>query len=81
MAQIVQNKIEEIAIRIVKEPNYNKKEEQCILNEARARLGAEINIYFEYVDDIPRTKNGKFRFIVSNVRKKDIFSTSIPAGK
>jgi phenylacetate-CoA ligase len=78
MAQIVQDDVEEMVIRIVKEPAYTKKEERLIRDEARARLGTEIDVHFEYVDDIPRTKNGKFRFIVSNIREKNIFSSTIP---
>jgi len=81
MAQIVQDSVEEIVIRIVKEPTYTTKEEQCILDEARLRLGKDIDIHFEYVDDIPRTKSGKFRFIVSNIPKKNIFPSTILVGK
>jgi len=81
MAQIVQKDVEEVIIRIVKEPNYTRKEEQCILEEAQVRLGTEIDVKFEYVDDIPRAKNGKFRFIVSNIRKKNMFSNAIPIEK
>lgn len=72
-AQIVQDDVKEVIIKIVKEPGYTKKEEQDILDKARVRFGSKIRISFEYVPDIPRTKNGKHRFIVSNIDKKKLF--------
>jgi phenylacetate-CoA ligase len=68
-AQIVQTEIDEVIIRIVKDHAYTMEDEQEILREARLRLGSSIDIRFEYVDEIPRTKNGKFRFIISNVKE------------
>ena len=38
-----------------------------ILAEARQRLGDSIRIRFDYVNDIPRTSGGKFRFIASSL--------------
>ena len=73
LAQIVQNEIDEIIIRIVKGMNYTKKDEDSILNEARSRLGPKIKIKFEYVREIPRTKGEKHRFIVQNIKKKKLF--------
>jgi phenylacetate-CoA ligase len=68
-AQVVQNEIHEVVVRIVKERNYTKKDEDEILREARLRLGSSISIRFDYVDEIGRTSNGKFRFIVSNLKE------------
>lgn len=78
MAQIIQDKIERITIRVVREPGYTAEDEQRILNEARKRLGNEIAIDFDYVSDIPRTKNGKFCLIISNLKTKKLYSK--PAG-
>ena len=77
MAQIIQDKIESITIRIVREPGYQTEDEQRILKEARKRLGNEIAIGFDYVSDIPRTKNGKFRLIVSNLKIKKLYSKPV----
>jgi phenylacetate-CoA ligase len=79
MAQIVQKDVEEVVIRIVKEPGYTGKEEQLILNETRIRLGTQIDVHFEYIDDIPRAKNGKFRFIISEISDKKMFAQATPA--
>ncbi|MHC4564502.1 MAG: phenylacetate--CoA ligase family protein [Planctomycetota bacterium] len=80
MAQVVQDNSNEITIRIVREVDYAAEDEQRILDEARRRLGRKIGIRFDYVADIPRTKNGKFRFIVSNVHAKKLFSKAISFG-
>lgn len=77
LAQIIQNEVDELIIRIEKKENYTKRDENSILKEARVRLGPKIKIQFEYVKEIPRTKGGKFRFIVSNIEKKKLFDNII----
>lgn len=72
-AQIVQRQRDEIVIRLVCENDFSLTDEQLILQEARLRLGNEIKIKFETVEEIPRTSNGKFRFIVSEIPTDDLF--------
>ncbi len=71
-AQIIQNHIDEIVIRIVKRNGYLKVDEEKIRKEAKLRLGSEIKLLFDYVPQIDRTANGKFRFIISNLDKKEV---------
>ena len=66
-AQIVQNSLDEIVLRIEKENSYSKAVEKTILKEARSRLGGTIKISFDYVNEIEKLENGKFRFIVQNI--------------
>lgn len=66
-AQIIQNDIHSIVVKIVPRQNYTAEDKNMILSELRFRLGYEINISIEEVLQIPRTKNGKQRFIISNV--------------
>jgi len=79
MAQIVQNSIDRIIIRIVKEDGYGGSDELSILKLARERLGDKIGIEFEYVDDIERTKSGKYRFILRNIPDKTAFGKHLPS--
>jgi len=72
LAQIIQNTRDEVTLRIVKRLDYNSADETEILREARVRLGSSINIRFEYVEEIERTQNGKFRFIISNLKDQDL---------
>ena len=64
--QIIQNEPERIIIRIERSPGYSKKVEQAILDEARIRLGDNIDVVFDYDNPIEKEPNGKFRFIVQN---------------
>jgi phenylacetate-CoA ligase len=66
-AQVVQTQLDELVLRIVRTDGFNKKDEQILLGEARQRLGGTIRIRFEFVDNIPRTAAGKFRFIISEL--------------
>ena len=66
-AQIVQEKVGEVVLRIVRSNGYLVRDEQDILREARLRLGTDTRVRFEYVNAIPRTSNGKVRFIVSTI--------------
>jgi phenylacetate-CoA ligase len=75
LAQIVQPEVNEVILRIVKTPAYTSQDEYAILEQARVRLGSTIAIHVDYIDDIERTNNGKFRFIVSKIDKSTIDTT------
>ncbi|MEP6913304.1 MAG: AMP-binding protein [bacterium] len=66
-AQFYQERVDELICRIVKTDNYSEADERAILDEARRRLGTILKISFEYLERIPRTKNGKLRMVVSAV--------------
>jgi phenylacetate-CoA ligase len=66
-AQLVQKAIGEVVLRVVRSNEYLEHDQEGILHEARLRLGTHTLVRFEYVDSIPRTSNGKFRFIVSTI--------------
>lgn len=76
-AQIVQHDMDEVVLRLVKDDGYDYDDERAIAAEARVRLGSSIKIRFEYVDNIPRTKNGKFRFIESTLNQKNLLSNLV----
>lgn len=66
-AQLEQNRLDELIVRIEKDDHYSTAIEEIILKEARNRLGGEMMIHFEYVTEIPKNKNGKFKFVVQNL--------------
>jgi phenylacetate-CoA ligase len=70
-AQILQTRLDEIVIRVVKENGFD---EHVVLKEAQQRLGDSIKIRFEYVQAIERTAAGKFRFIVSQLPREQLES-------
>ncbi len=67
-AQIVQKQKEEVILRVVKNKNYTKVDEDMIHKEASQRLKG-VNLTIEYVENIPRSSSGKLRFVISELPK------------
>ncbi|VDN46178.1 conserved protein of unknown function [Petrocella atlantisensis] len=66
--QIVQDIIGEITIRIVPDKYFDLKHaESKIINAFRARIGNTLDIKIEICQHISKTKNGKFKFVISNI--------------
>ena len=66
-AQLVQEAVHELKVRVVRTPAYTSRDEKEITANLRSRLGGGTRLVFDYVDAIPRTAGGKFRFVVSRV--------------
>ncbi|MGR3173241.1 MAG: phenylacetate--CoA ligase family protein [Candidatus Scalindua sp.] len=69
-SQIVQDDIYHIKIKIVKNNSYSNEDSKILLEGLSKCLGRTMKVTLEFVDDIERTKNGKYRWVVSNVHKK-----------
>ena len=66
--QIYQPEPEKIILRIVREPDYSEYNEAKLMHNARERLGYEVELTVEYLKQIPRSKQNKFKFVISNVK-------------
>ena len=66
------NKKEELLINIVKSAKYGDEDHKFMLNEVRKRIGNEMKVTVNFVDVIPRTKAGKLRFAMSDVKLEDV---------
>lgn len=66
-SQIVQESPARVRFNIVKAASYDQLAEQRLLQEARKRLGNELQIEFSYLPSIPRSATGKLRFVVSHL--------------
>ena len=66
-AQIVQDDVKSITVKIVKDDNYSQEDTQKILAELRKRLGDIIKINIKFVKQISTTQAGKFKFVISKV--------------
>ena len=66
-AQILQEEPGRIEVLVVPRESWGAAAEKSLLQEIRARLGAEIGISLRLVDAIPREPNGKFRAVKSRV--------------
>ncbi len=66
-AQIYQQSLEKIIIRLVKGNNFSASTESRILQEARQRIGNQANIRIEILPEIEKTSRGKLKFVVSDI--------------
>jgi phenylacetate-CoA ligase len=67
-AQIVQYKLGEITIRIVKRDGYSIADENSLKKEVALKVSPSLNVKFEYLQEIERETTGKFRAVKSYVK-------------
>ena len=66
-AQMIQERVGELRVRVVPGAGYDAADEARIIANLRERLGDTIAIRIEKVDAIPRLTSGKFRYVISKV--------------
>lgn len=69
-SQIIQEDYDRLLIKIVKRTNYSDSDTKKLLDAIQLRVGAEMNTSIEFVSDIPRSANGKYRWVISKVQIK-----------
>lgn len=69
-AQIIQDKLDLIRILYVPDETFTEGDGQSLVNRVRDRMGP-IRVLLERVESIPRTGNGKFRAVVSNLSPEE----------
>jgi len=68
--QFYQERPGELTLRIVRMPAYTEKDSQFIIGTLREKLGDEVDFSIEFVDDIARTKGGKYLYLIQKLRIK-----------
>lgn len=76
-SQIIQPEPGKIILRIVKDQNFSDKDLKVLDCELRKRLGVDMDITYEFTDEIPRTRSGKFKFVVSHVRLENFLKCKV----
>ncbi|HEU5402772.1 MAG TPA: hypothetical protein VFU86_15535 [Terriglobales bacterium] len=71
-AQIVQQEPGRIQLRVVRRTDYSDADEKQLRREFVQRLGSGAEIAIEYVDQLPRTRSGKLRFVISEMRDNQV---------
>jgi phenylacetate-CoA ligase len=66
-SQIVQTDLDRLLIRIVPGGAFGDGDRNHLLHELRARLGEDMRIDIECVEELPRTARGKFKWVISEV--------------
>jgi len=67
-AQIIQERLGEITILLVRRSSYAMKDEMEIRRDIRSWLSPSLEVRFDYVEEIPRGANGKFRAVLSRLK-------------
>jgi len=66
--QIVQESLERLVVRIVPGKGFDLSMAERVVAELRKRVGERIGIEVEILQEIPRTRAGKFRAVVSHLK-------------
>jgi phenylacetate-CoA ligase len=67
--QIIQEDLDHILINIVKNRFYKDQDSEFIVKSIGKYFSEDIDIHLEDVDEIPRSKSGKYRFVISKVEE------------
>ena len=67
--QLIQNSINHIDLKIVCSDDFNKEQEFKFIKSLRERVGDEITLDINYVDEIAKEKSGKFRIVKNLIGK------------
>lgn len=68
--QFYQEKVGEVFFNIVKKDSYTELDTEKIKKELSKKLGNDINLKINFVEDIPRTPSGKHRFLIQKLNLK-----------
>jgi phenylacetate-CoA ligase len=65
--QLVQEKEGEVTVKIVKTSQYSTDDEKEIISKMQRAVDGGLDINFAYVDFIPRTQRGKYKFLIQKL--------------
>jgi acyl-coenzyme A synthetase/AMP-(fatty) acid ligase len=64
---------------VVRRPGYSEADEAALIRETKKRVGEDTGVAIEYVEELPRSANGKLRFVVSELEEGHSTSVGSPA--
>lgn len=65
--QVVQNEIDKITLKLVPNDKFDNEARSKIQNEISEYIGTDVQLEIKIVDDIPLTRSGKRRFVLSAI--------------
>ena len=66
-SQIIQEDLDNVCVKLVVGDDYDNKEEASLIQGLQDRLGDNVNVRIEHVDQLERTRNGKFKWVIFRV--------------
>jgi phenylacetate-CoA ligase len=70
-AQIVQETLDRVRVRLVPAPGFTQSAVDEITSRLQARLG-QVQVIIESLPEVPRTANGKFRAVICQVPRAEV---------
>ena len=67
-AQVVQDEPGAITVRVVRRPGYSAADEREVADQVARWISPQLRVTFEYVDEMEKDANGKFRAVQSLLR-------------
>lgn len=65
--QFVQESIDRLVVRIVPGDRFTGSDRETLIANIKRYVGEDVRVDLELVEDIPREKSGKYRFVISKV--------------
>jgi phenylacetate-CoA ligase len=65
--QIVQEKIDQLVLNVVRMAEYDAASERALLSEFASVFGKEVSIQLNYMDNIRQESSGKYRFSICKI--------------
>lgn len=65
--QFYQEKKGEVIFNIVRNEAYTDRDTEYIRRELQKKLGVDVDLIIRFVDHIPRTQSGKYRFLIQKL--------------
>lgn len=66
-SQLVQKALDHLLIRLIPREDFTEAHQTQLIRDLKDRLGDDMHIDIEFVDELPRTKAGKFKWVISEV--------------
>lgn len=68
----IQHTVQALEVQLVTDAQWNEAAQQAVISGLRARLGPEVEIRLQLLEDIPPEKSGKHRYVVSHVNLAEV---------
>ena len=65
--RVTQKAVDDFDVELVASHEFSRSSEAVIRNEFSQRLRAPVNVGIQYFSALPPSKNGKFRYLISEV--------------
>ena len=65
--QFYQERVGEVILNIVKKPAFDDSDAEYLYQEVSRSCGDDVTVVLRYVDNIPLTARGKYRYFIQNL--------------